>query len=181
VDDAVLVERARRGDARAFDELVGRYRRSATAVAVHLLGDVAGAEDVVQDAFAAAYRNLDALREPARFRSWFHTIVRRASLRGRRRSRRPEVLLEDLPEVGREEPALTPADERILLAINALPRCYREILAARYLSEMPYPDIAAMFGLSEGAVRVRVFRAKQRLRACLECAGRTAEASSYEM
>jgi len=181
VDDAALVMRAQAGDCSAFDELARRHRRVATAMAIHLTGDVVGAEDVVQDSLAVAYEKLGGLREPERFKAWLYTIVRRMCVRERRLRPRGQVALDDVPEPAVSQD-MSPLENRILTAMNDLPRSYRELLAARYIGEMSYQEMSRMFGVAEGAVRVRVFRAKQRLRRCLECLEREAsEASRYEL
>ncbi len=169
---AELVARAMAGDRAAFDELAQQYRRRATAVAIHLLGDLHGAQDVVQESFLAAFERIHTLRDPARFASWFHCILRRKCLRYRAR-RSADASLDDVPEpVAREGDGRTrELLEEILPALNSLPLAFREVLAARYLSEMSYEEIAQMLGISQSAVRVRCFRAKVRLRELLRRKG----------
>lgn len=181
MDDAALVVSAQAGDSAAFDELARRHRRAAMAMAIHLTGDVVGAEDVVQDSLAVAFEKIAGLRDPERFKAWLYTIVRRMCVRERRVRPRGQIPLDDVPEPAAGQD-ISPLENGILNAMNDLPRSYRELLAARYLAEMSYEEMARMFGVAEGAVRVRVFRAKQRLRKCLECLEREAsEASRYEL
>ncbi len=182
MDDGELVLRAKSGDRGAFDELARRHRRALTAAAVHLLGDLNGAEDAVQDALATAYERLETLREPERFRQWMHTIVHRACLRGQAGKTRREVPINPLPDIAVYDHETPEGDSEVLKAINSLPQSYRDILAARYLSELTYEEMARHFGVAEGAVRVRVFRAKQRLRSALAKLARAeTEATHYGM
>lgn len=167
LEDAALVVKAQSGDDSAFDELVSRHRRTATAVAVHLLGDIHGAEDAVQDALAVAYEKLRALRDPARFKPWFYTIVHRTCVRQRRHRNHHMVHFDPLPELS-AGPEFAASDSDILEAINSLPLQYRELLAGRYLAELSYEQLAEVYGMSVGALRVRVCRAKRRLRKALE-------------
>src|SRR4051812_44261095 len=74
-DDAALVERARQGDPRAFDGLVRRHERSARAVARSMVGDATEAEDLAQEAFLRALRNLDLLADPSKFAPWLRRVV----------------------------------------------------------------------------------------------------------
>src|SRR5436190_5029282 len=94
VTDAELVERARRGDAAAFDTLVRRYLRAAYALALSLTHDHHDAEDVCQEACVRSLAHLGECRTPARFAGWFFAIVRSAAMHWQRseRVRRTESL-----------------------------------------------------------------------------------------
>mgnify|MGYP005858177451 CR=1 FL=1 len=93
--DAVLIQRARRGDQEAFGELVLRYRRPVLAVAYRMTGDAALAEDAAQAAFLQAWAQLASLRESAAFKGWLYRLAVNASIDHRRRSRATEPLGED--------------------------------------------------------------------------------------
>src|SRR5262245_15691660 len=73
--DAELVEAARQGEAGAFGELVRRYQKQAFAVALSLIGDPSEAEDLAQEAFIRASRNLDLLADPGKFAAWVRRIA----------------------------------------------------------------------------------------------------------
>lgn len=168
--DAELVTQAIAGSRAAFDELVARHRQRATAAAIHLLGDVHGAEDMVQESFLAAFERIRSLRDPRRFSAWFHCILQRKCTRHRKQMG-VMASLEELPEPAAPEPedeSLTELVHDVLPALNNLPLVHREILAARYLGEMNYKEIAEMLGLSVNTVRVRCFRAKMKLREVLK-------------
>ena len=94
ITDASLVERARRGDEKAFEALVRRHFRAAFAVALSVVGEVADAEDVCQDALVKALERLDDCRDPQRFVAWLLRIVRNRALNFRdyRRVRATEPL-----------------------------------------------------------------------------------------
>ena len=74
--DALLVRRARRGDAAAFEALVRKHYRAAYAIAFGVLGSAMDAEDACQDAFVKALERLDEIRDPNRFGPWLQQIVR---------------------------------------------------------------------------------------------------------
>jgi RNA polymerase sigma-70 factor (ECF subfamily) len=85
--DAILVQRSRRGDAAAFEELVRRHMRKAYLTALAQLGDVAAAEDVTQDALIAALERLEDCRDPEHFAAWLIRIARNKAHNYRRRER----------------------------------------------------------------------------------------------
>jgi Sigma-70 region 2 len=85
IDLKSLVERARGGDVKAFVELTGRFQHAAYGAALALLHDFQLAEDVVQEAFVAAWSGLPGLAEPAAFPGWLRRIVRHQAFRVLRR------------------------------------------------------------------------------------------------
>ena len=68
--DAEIIDAVRSGDRAAYAHLVRRYRRAVLAVTLHVLGEFHAAEDAAQEAFIAAFRRLNTLRDPRRFRAW---------------------------------------------------------------------------------------------------------------
>src|SRR5437867_3383574 len=94
--DAELVREARRGDKRAFVEIVARHQAMVCGVALGILGDFAASEDAGQEAFLTAWRRFHELREPERLRAWLGQIARNAALGQLRRKRRYEVLEDEL-------------------------------------------------------------------------------------
>lgn len=160
-----MVRQALRGDRSAYAELVHAHQARALAAAHHLCGDFETAQDLTQEAFVAAYRSLPSLRDPAAFGAWLHGIVRNLCRKHLAHRPPPAASLEQDPV---PEPA-APPDQSVEIAslLQALPLADREILAARYLQELDYEEIAAMLGLTVNNVRVRCFRARQALRAAL--------------
>jgi RNA polymerase sigma-70 factor (ECF subfamily) len=166
--DAELVAAARAGDPAAFGDLVARYQRSVLASARHLVGDADDAEDVAQESFVQAFRSLRKLREPERFRAWLYGILRRISLK--HLSRRGWAVLVSHEQVADAPITADPdngRDTALLAELRRLPTSYREVLAARYLQGLTYREIAQALGTSEGNIRIRCLRARQRLRAIL--------------
>jgi RNA polymerase sigma-70 factor (ECF subfamily) len=179
--DAELVRSARRADLGAFEVLVGRYQRQATAVAYRLLNHRDDAMDVVQDAFLKAYDKLDSLSEPARFGPWLLRIVGNLALNFRRaRSLRKTESLEapgeDPQERGRinrpdpqaVDPAVGASAEELqgLLAraVGALPPMQRQALVLFSIEKLPQKDVAEMLGCSVEAVKWHVFTARKKLK-----------------
>ena len=178
--DGELVRSARRGDLAAFENLVERYQRQATAVSYRLLNNREDAMDVVQDAFLKAFDKLDSLSQPARFGPWLMRIVSNLSLNFRRSRalRKTESL--DSPEDdaahgrdNRPDPtAAGPAEQasadevsRLLdEAIARLPDMQRQALVLFAIEKLPQKEIAGMLGCSVEAVKWHVFTARKKLK-----------------
>src|SRR5436189_5468723 len=96
IPDADLVEASRRGDKRAFVEIVARHQAMVCGIALGILGDFAASEDAGQEAFLTAWRKFHDLREPERLRGWLAQIARNSALGHLRRNRAYDPL-EDEP------------------------------------------------------------------------------------
>jgi RNA polymerase sigma-70 factor (ECF subfamily) len=172
-----LVARARRGDERAYEELVLRYSDLAFRTAYLATGSAADAEDAALEGFVKAHRALDRFREGEPFRPWLLRIVGNEA-RNRRRAagRRAEVELKAVRADRAGDAAPSPeaavlATERrteLLAALNRLEPDARQVVACRYLLELNVAETAAALGVPEGTVKSRLSRALERLRAELE-------------
>lgn len=166
LDDLPLVLAAQAGDPLAFDVL---YRRHARIVHAVLLGrtnrdDV---EDLVQEVFLSAWRQLRTLRDPAAFGGWVVTIARHLRVDHARRARVHESLDEQrLQGVASAGPDGVEA-ARALAAIRRLPEAYRETLLLRLVEGMTGPEIAERTGLTAASVRVNLCRGMKLLRDAL--------------
>jgi RNA polymerase sigma factor (sigma-70 family) len=168
--DAELVAAASGGDSAAFGELSGRYERRLRQMARTVLGDPAEAEDVAQDAILAAYIDLGRLRDPERFGSWLYGIgLNLARMRVRARPPRTRVPHDGLARESTDptpEQALEAAELLALVraALDVLPPAQRDVVLLHYYEGLTCEEIAAVLGRSTGAVRVRLHRARGRLR-----------------
>ena len=160
---AALVQAARDGDREAFGRLYQLYGRMVHGV---LLARMPRDEvdDLVQEVFLKAMRQLGSLREPEAFGGWLATIARNAAADARRRGR-PTVELND--DVEAPDPGVAEA-EAVLRLIRALPEAYREPLVLRLVEGMTGPEIAARTGLTPGSVRVNLHRGYTMLRERLQ-------------
>lgn len=171
--DSRLVARTLAGDGRAFEELVRRHLKAASAVALGVLGDPADAEDVCQEAFLAALTRLEECRDPSRFSAWLLAIVRNRALnaRERRAVRESEPLTRVAHAAGEDDPAenalRSERKEKLLAALSGLPPAQREVVLLHDLEGWRHREIADLLGTSEGAVRVRLLQARRNLRARL--------------
>jgi RNA polymerase sigma-70 factor (ECF subfamily) len=172
-DDQPLVERARRGDALAFERLVQKYQDRAVNCAAAALGGRADAEDVAQEAFVRAYRALGRFRGASTFKTWFYQIVVNTARthRGRAAARREDRederdRLDARPSVVDLERDVI-ARDRLDRALAALPADLREAVVLRDVVGFEYREIAILLAIPMGTVESRIFRARARLRALL--------------
>src|SRR5262245_35550244 len=165
-----LVQRARQRDVAAFVELTRRFQQFAFGSALAMVGDFQRAEDVVQEAFLAAWSSLPTLTEPVAFPAWLRAIVRHCASRQLRRGYLETLPLAAAAELPADEPA---ADERVdrrnqarlaLAAIAGLPTALREAAALFYVHDCSHQDIAAFLGLSVTTVNNRLHAARSKLK-----------------
>ena len=172
--DAQLVTAVRDGDSAAFDELVLRHGDRVLRFLATMTGDDAAAEDLRQEALRLALERLAQLTEPARFGSWLLAIAAnrcRNHLRDevrRRAAGGDEPVLDAPPDRGRRS-ALSSlvareSAELLALAVDRLPILLREAFVLFHQEQLPYAAIAEITGASEGALQVRVHRARALLR-----------------
>ena len=174
-DDPVtseLLDLCRRGDQEALAELVRLTHRRVYNLALRLVGDRFDAEDVAQEAYLRMFRALGGFREEARFETWMHRIVTNAALNLlRRRGRFGELLDEgEGPEpVERDltEELFATRDE-LVRAFARLPAGQRTVLLLKDVYGLSCREIGREIGIEEGAVKVRLHRARKRLRDSLE-------------
>lgn len=155
-----------RGNVEAYDILVRKYAALLVGAARHIICNMDDAEDIAQETLLDAYKNLSTLKDHKAYRAWVFGILRFKCMDYLRR-RKPETL--NLDEYAEVIPAPEEEDTGDLMELlNALPLQEREILAARYIQDLDYKDIAETLGISEEAVRMRCSRARSRLRAINE-------------
>lgn len=169
--DATIVQRVFSGDVEAFALLVDRHHARLARYAFHLLGSEAEAEEAVQDSFVRAYRALGTYREQEQFGAWIlRILVNRCRTRLVRDRRREEVAAAWVRE--RAEPfdlseRLAVRDE-LAVALAQLPVEQREAVVLRYADELGYEEMCSITGAGMSALKMRVKRGCQRLRAILE-------------
>jgi len=172
-NDAELVECTLAGDRAAFTTIVKRYQSLVCSITYNATGSLSLSEDLAQDAFLAAWKQLAELREPARLRSWLCGITRfLVGKEFRRQGREPLHAAEPLEEI--QEPssleaspllqAVSREEEAILWrALERIPDTYREPLILFYREEKSIERVAAELELSEDAVKQRLSRGRKLL------------------
>jgi RNA polymerase sigma-70 factor (ECF subfamily) len=169
--DPVLLERARSGDATAFDALLRRVAPSVRGVLLTFVS-AADADDLLQDVFVAAWRALPELHDGAAFCAWLLAIARNRARRFLARRRVHQPLPPDLVAAEAEASEPRPIEgEEILALLRTLPEAYREPLTLRLVERMSGPQIAEATGLTHGSVRVNLSRGMELLRERLRARG----------
>lgn len=174
-EDAELVSRCLEGDEDSFGKLVERYEGAVFATAFYYVGRYGAAEDIVQDSFFSAYRNLGKLKDRDRFGSWLKGITCRTaanwlSRQGNKlKSETPlpyrrTVSIEDAREGPRGKLEREERLEFVQRAIDSLPEEYRLPVVLRYLQEYSYDEIGEFVGMSRERVRGVLQRAGRQLR-----------------
>ncbi len=173
--DKQLVQRAQRGDLRAFDLLVLKYQGRIAALISRYVSDAGEVEDVTQEAFIKAYRALGKFRGDSAFYTWLYRIAANAAKNHLvAKGRRPggDATIEDaegcdegglLSEGGSPEALAMGGElaEVIESALNALPEELKAALMLREFDGLSYDDIADVLGCPVGTVRSRIFRARE--------------------
>lgn len=175
IDERAAVEAATRGDAAAFGVLVERHQQAAFRAAWLLLRDPQAAEDVAQEAFVRAYRQLSTFRRDASFRPWLLRIAHNLALNElRSRERRRGLFTRAAAVTDRSTPPphddVAARDEAadVLRAIDELPPGDRVVLHLRYFLDLPEREIAEAIARPAGTVKSRLHRASKRLRTVIE-------------
>ena len=171
--DAALVERVLAGDVESFAVLVDRHHERCLRISLRILGNTEDAEETVQDAFVRAYRALGRYEEREQFGAWLTRIlVNRCRTAVTRRARHGKTFVDD-------ELAITGAATRdgadggmwraeVERALAALPAEQREAFVLKHVEELEYEAMAEITGAGISALKMRVKRARERLRALLE-------------
>jgi RNA polymerase sigma-70 factor (ECF subfamily) len=182
-DDEVLVKRAQRGEAAAFDVLVERYKERLYATVYHMTSNHEDANDLVQDAFIKAYKSLRGFRGHSSFYTWIYRIaVNRTINFLKRRRNRNQYSLDDVDSgiqtdpdflelmshvTPRREVGLNELQEKLNEALQELSEPHRAVVTMHDIQGMTHADIAKVMKCSEGTVRSRLFYARQQLQGLL--------------
>ena len=170
---AGLVAAAQTGDRHAFEALVRATSPDTYTLAYRLCGNEEDASDVVQDTYLRAYRSIRRFRGDAQFTTWLYRITANcASDQIRRRARhRHDDLVDETPLIDDRaeiDPAArsgnTELRDRLKVALDALPPKLRAVVVLRDIYDLPHEAIATELGISESAAKVRLHRARRKLR-----------------
>lgn len=161
---AELVRKALDGDRSAFAELVATHQNAVFALACQHAPDRTEAEDITQEAFLRAYRDLRKLRKLERFTAWVYGIALNVA-REQTRKAKPLIPLESIPEP--PAPAANNEaqrkEQRLFALVAALPAKYRVPLTMRYVQALAYNAIGEALGVAEPTARSLVHRARAML------------------
>ena len=173
IEVAELVTAAKAGDRRAFDEIVKATYAETYTLAYRLTGNEEDARDVVQEAYLRGYRSLKSFREDAQFTTWLYRITANcaATHMGRsNRHRHDDIddrldLTDDRPESDPEQRADAGAlRDRLTAELGHLAPRLRAVVVLRDVYDLSHEAIAKELGITEGAAKVRLHRARRQLR-----------------
>jgi len=178
-DATAVLAKARQGDSEAFRMLVEQHSRRAFQLAYRMTGNQQDAEDVVQESFIRAYRQLSRFEARAHFATWLHRIVANCSvdLIRSRRSRHDHASMDDIAPI--EQPRTdSPDPERlaesahiersVAAAMAELSALERAAFTLRHYEGRTIAEIGKTLGLGTSAAKHSVFRAVRKLRTALE-------------
>lgn len=162
---AELVIEAQSEDRAAFAELVRRYRRVVVSTAWSVLHDYHSAQDVAQDSFVIAFRQLGTLRDARTFGPWLLTLTRREAVR-RFRQNPVTVSIDSVAEtaIATTAPAWNEEFENLVRAVGKLPEHEREVVVFHYFDAYSAREVAELTGRPVGTVTKQLSRAVGRLR-----------------
>ena len=177
-NDVQLIHRILSGDEEAFSALVQKYQKSVHALAWRKVGDFHIAEEIAQDAFLQAYKNLATLRDPKQFAGWLYVIANNLCKRWHQSNKPAMQSLEatSVAEVGRssykryvseqrEAKAVEHRYEIVKELLEKLPESERTVVTLHYLGEMTVKEIGNFLGVSVNTIKSRIRRARARLQA----------------
>lgn len=182
--ETMLVQRCRRRENAAFDEVVSRHKGRIHSYISRMLGGSEDAEDLTQEVFVRMYQSLDSFRSEASLNTWLFRIANNLCIDHFRRNKKHRAIAYSLDEpqtaggdeggAGREisdtahEPYRALANlelsERLESAIGALPDKLRAVLILHDVEDVPYDEIARIVGCPLGTVKSRLFNARAQLR-----------------
>jgi len=181
-DDSALIRDAQRGDTAAFEELVRRYDRPVLRLALHLTGSEQDAQDVYQEAFLRAYRNMPRFRFECSFYTWMYRIVTNLCLDHLRRQVRVQTVITIVSRDGKQEelvnlisdhtPRFSPErslsgrelGQCILGALGRLSPRERMVFELRHYQGLKLRTVAGILNTTEATIKNTLFRATQKLR-----------------
>ena len=173
-DDVALVAESLTGNRDAFGAIVRRYQSLICALAYSATGSLSQSEDLAQETFLAAWRQLSALREPAKLRPWLCRIARNITCDALKKQGREPMHGAETLEAAHEshaaedsptDQAISREEENILWrSIGDIPETYREPLILFYRQHQSIPRVAEVLDLTEDAVKQRLSRGRKLLR-----------------
>jgi RNA polymerase sigma factor (sigma-70 family) len=166
--DAIVIAAVLSGDRNAFAALVGRYERVVQGMALSYGTGNVFAEDVAQETFLRAFKDLGRLRDANRFGPWLMQIARGVAIDYARKNARQQPLTDEAGETFEHDPATTELHRMLREEVSRLAPAFREIIVLHYFSGKSTREIADLLGLSKAAAQKRLQRARVDLGANLE-------------
>ena len=182
--DLDLVQRARSGETRAFDQLVEKYTPKLYGLVYHMTSNREDTNDILQDVFTKAYRSLKRFRGKSSFYTWIYSIATNMTLNFlKKRNRRRTMSLNDvdlaiesdpdfIEATSKSDPVreanLSELQQSLNMAMQQLSVDHRAVVTMFDIQGMPHSEISRILGVSEGTIRSRLFYAHRLLQSHLE-------------
>jgi RNA polymerase sigma-70 factor, ECF subfamily len=179
-EEAQAIERAKQGDAEAFQALYDRHKRRVYSLCLRMTANTAEAEDLTQEAFLQLYRKIATFRGESAFSTWLHRLSVNVVLMHLRKKNLPVVSLEETTQAGEDDSpkkdfgaddlSLAGSIDRLQLqrAVNDLPPGYRTIFVLHDVEGYEHNEIAAIVGCSIGNSKSQLHKARMKLRDMLK-------------
>jgi len=179
-DEAQAIERAKQGDAEAFQALYDRHKRRVYSLCLRMTANTAEAEDLTQEAFLQLYRKIATFRGESAFSTWLHRLSVNVVLMHLRKKSLPVVSLDETTQAGEEDTpkkdfgaedlALAGSIDRLQLqkAVQDLPPGYRMIFVLHDIEGYEHNEIAGIVGCSIGNSKSQLHKARMKLRDLLK-------------
>jgi RNA polymerase sigma-70 factor, ECF subfamily len=176
LNEAAAIERAKHGDAYAFQELYDKHKRRVYSLCLRMTANTAEAEDLTQEAFLQLYRKIGTFRGESAFSTWLHRLSVNVVLMHLRKKNLPVVSLEETTQAGEEDTpkkdfgaedlALAGSIDRLQLqrAVDDLPPGYRTIFVLHDIEGYEHNEIANIVGCSIGNSKSQLHKARMKLR-----------------
>jgi RNA polymerase sigma-70 factor (ECF subfamily) len=180
LNEAEAIERAKQGDAEAFQALYDKHKRRVYSLCLRMTANTAEAEDLTQEAFLQLYRKIATFRGESAFSTWLHRLSVNVVLMHLRRKGLPVVSLEETTQgteedspkkdFGAEDLALAGSIDRLQLqkAVDDLPPGYRTIFVLHDVEGYEHNEIAEIVGCSIGNSKSQLHKARMKLRDLLK-------------
>ncbi|MCD6221215.1 sigma-70 family RNA polymerase sigma factor [bacterium] len=174
-----LVERAKNGDTKAFEELMKRTQTNIYNLGLRLLGNKEDAADLMQETYIKAYENLDRFEGRSSFSTWLYRIATNNALMKLRKEKNKKVSIDELKKFGDKSYKIEISDwsenpssyfksaelkEVLQKAIDSLPPKYKSVFILHDVEGLPLTEVAQILSLSVPAVKTRVHRSRMYLR-----------------
>lgn len=179
LEDDELVLQAQQGNHRSFEKLIAKYSNYVCSIAFNVVGDLHIASDMAQEAFVKAYKKIQDLDNPRRFKAWLFSIVRSTCIDWLRKERIKPCSLDKISEEegiepsdqqrkGQLSPELEDMRERLLAVIAQLPKIYQQIVLLKHLRNMSYKEMSEFLGVPVATIESRLYRARLLLKERLQ-------------
>ena len=179
LSEAQAIERAKQGDAEAFEFLYNLHKRRVYSLCLRMTANTAEAEDLTQEAFLQLFRKIGTFRGESAFSTWLHRMSVNVVLMHLRKKGLPVVSLEEATEgdedtpkkdFGADDPVLSGSVDRLRLqnAVEQLPPGYRSIFVLHDIEGYEHNEIAALVGCSIGNSKSQLHKARMKLREFLK-------------